>query len=148
MAGNHEAPTDRKPREQRARAGEAQFIAAMASGMSVKQAASEAGVAERTAYRWVTLPEVGKQIEQARAQFIGQAVGLLSSSSRLAAARLGKLAADANPTVALGACRTILASVIPLREHAVDEQRIAELEAKLADCLAALDSVKPNTPPR
>src|SRR5215212_7972824 len=98
------------------RKGDGALIAALAGGVSVRDAATRAGVSESTAYRRLEDPGFTRHVAEARAEMIARAVGTLADASTAAAATLRKLLDATNEHVRLGACRAILELGAKLRE--------------------------------
>jgi hypothetical protein len=61
------------------------FVAALATGLSVKAAAEATGLAERTAYRRWAQPEVRREVAALRAVVLQEAIGRLTAGSIRAA---------------------------------------------------------------
>lgn len=109
------------------------LIAALASGATVRDAAITARVGETTVYRRLREPEFRKQIGDARAELVAQAVARLAAASTDAVTTLTELlGSNAPPAVRLGAARSILELGLKLREHQELADRVAALEAQLA----------------
>jgi hypothetical protein len=102
----------------------------IAGGMSVRNAAIAAGISERTAFYWLKKPEMRQRIEKLREQLTDEALGMLTSAQTAATGKLLALVGDANSSVALGACRTILDYRLKLRAQ---EKLAAELESVKAE---------------
>lgn len=111
------------------------LVAGLAKGLSVEEAAAEAGVSARTAFRWMAAdPAIRTEVITLQREAMARALGVLSASSRAAATTLASLSeAAASESVRLAAARTILEVGPRLRESIDLEQRLAELESALAD---------------
>lgn len=105
------------------------LVATLAAGSTVQEAAKQAGVSQRTAYRRLSDPRFRRRVAEARADMLACAVGALAEASTEAAATLRRLLEADSETVRLGACRAILELGVRLRESEQLEQRIATLEA-------------------
>ena len=105
------------------------LVAALAAGSTIRDAATAAGVGERTVRRRLKDPSFRAQVDAARHTAIDLAVARLSDSAGFAATALRQLAESAQAeTVRLGACRTILELGLKWREHGDLTERIAALE--------------------
>lgn len=108
---------------------DAVLVAALAAGMTQRDAAKEGGVAERTVARRMSDPTFRQQVVDARAEMLTRAIGTLADASTAATQALRALLDAAEPpSVRLGAARAILELGVKLREHLELEARIAELE--------------------
>lgn len=102
----------------------------LASGRSIKDAATEIGCGSRTAYRHASRPAVKARVAELRGEITRQAVGTLTVAASQAAVTLTEmLDADFEPSVRLAAAKAILASVGPLSELGELRQRLSELES-------------------
>ena len=109
--------------------GEAVFVAALAGGRSVRDAARQADISERTAYRRLADPAFRRAVQDARSRIVAEATGRLAALSTAAAEALGRLLRAKSENVRLSAARAVLELQGRLRETEELEQRIAELEA-------------------
>ncbi len=107
------------------------LVAALAGGATVQDAASSAGIAARTAYRRLKEPEFRRQVDEARAALIGQAIARLSAASTDAVSTLKDLLTAESETVRLGAAKAILDLGLRLRGHEDLAERVAALEGQL-----------------
>ena len=104
---------------------------ALATGMSVPQAAKKAGIGVNTAYVRLRDPDFRAEVERARDALLSQAVNKLVSASCDAVDALTENLSDENPAVRNKAAATILANMIQgvglteivKRLEAVEEQR-------------------------
>jgi hypothetical protein len=104
----------------------------LASGRTIVDAARANNVCIRTVAHWLKHdPAFVRQVDQLRADMISRAAGRIANDMTSAAKTLRKLLRDPDSRVRLGAARAVLENGVKLRESAVLEQRIAELE-KLA----------------
>lgn len=111
--------------------GEGVLIAALAGGATVKDAAKQAGVSERTARRRLTSADFRRQVDDARSEIVGRSVAILARLSTEAAETLGELLGAESESVKLGACRSILELGVKLRETEDLARRLAAIEAQL-----------------
>src|SRR5262245_55721740 len=114
-------------------AGDEVFLTAVLAGHTVAQAARLAHISERSGYRRVREPGFRARLAQLRSDMLAQAAGKLAGVMLKAAQRLEKLLDSGNEPVALGACRVVIEQATKMHEMQVLEQRLAELEARLAD---------------
>ena len=108
--------------------GDVALVAGLAGGASVQEAARQARLSERTAYRRLEDPEFCHQVAEARRALIVRAVGTLARVASAAAVTLAQLLKAESESVRLGACRAILELAVRLRESEELEARIAALE--------------------
>jgi hypothetical protein len=102
---------------------------ALASGKAMIDAAREAGMSERSAYRVAAEAEFKARVEGLRRSMVDAAVGKLAGAATEATETLrGLLAPNAPPTVRLGAARAILEKLIDVQTHTELTARIGELE--------------------
>lgn len=104
----------------------------MAAGRSVKAAAEESGVGERTIHTWLKDSEFKTLVDEMRARILSEAVGKLASSTDKAVQTLLNLLDDTNSTVRLRAAMGVIDSLLKVREHVELEPRITRLE-RIAD---------------
>lgn len=108
------------------------LIAAMAAGATFEGAAAQAGVSARTVSRRMEQPAFKAKVDEARADLITRAVGVLADSSSEAAQTLRALLASDRPTVRLSAARAILEMAVKVREHAELAERMTAVEQAIA----------------
>ena len=106
---------------------------AIAKGHSVADAAAEAGIGRRTAFRWLADPTFKARIQVLRGEMVAQALGRLADGMNEAADGLRALCKAESESVRLGACRTMLELSLKLRECLETEDRLAALEARLSE---------------
>ena len=112
--------------------GDSPLVAALAGGATVRDAARQAGVSERTVYRRLDDPEFSRGVTEARAELVTRAVAMLAEAGTEAVRTLRALLADGTPpAVRLGAARAVLELGTKLRESEELEQRLATLEGQL-----------------
>jgi hypothetical protein len=110
------------------------FVDAVASGHSLKDGATAAGIGYRTAKRWHKRPEIVAAIRLRVSENLAQARAVLASGASRAARSLvdmsdGARVADA-PTVS--AARAVVEAASRLVEVEEMERRLSELEARLS----------------
>jgi hypothetical protein len=103
---------------------------ALATGLSVRDAAARASVSERTAYRWLADPGFRQRLVEVRAEFRERVLGQLTDASIEAVSNLRSIQADsAAPFPArVAASRAILENAQRLAEAVDLETRVAALE--------------------
>lgn len=107
------------------------LVLALAAGATMADAAEQAGVSERTAFRRMQDALFRQQVVITRTRFYEQAVGLLADSLTDAVRTLRALLEADSESTRLGAARTILDAGPRLRESEELAERIAALEAHL-----------------
>lgn len=114
------------------------LISALASGKTRLDAATLAGVSDRTAYRRLTDTAFRQRVTQARAEVAGQIAGRLVTVGVSAVEYLVDLAENArSEAVRLGAARAALELALRWRQADDLERRIARLEGLLDDGVSA-----------
>jgi hypothetical protein len=103
----------------------------LASGRTRKVAAATAQVSERQLYRWQHDPQFRRLIAHFRSRVIDQTLGILARHGTFAANKLGRLAREESPQVALNACSAILSRQIQLGQYAELSERLAAVENQL-----------------
>ncbi len=111
--------------------GEPAFTRALAGGATIRQAAEQAGIAERTAYRRLASPAFRRNVQRARAELFERASGVLTNATGEASATIWRLVRSTDPHVALAAARTTLQLAATVRDHCELAERITALEAKI-----------------
>ena len=113
------------------------LVAALAAGLSVREAAVAAGMAERTAYRRLADPGFKAAVSAARGAMLDRAVGKLAETSTHAADCLAALLTSDDDRVRLAAARSILELGPKLREATELADRVAAAETALRDIRTA-----------
>jgi hypothetical protein len=108
------------------------LIAELAAGRTVAEAATAAGVSERTVYRRLSDEGFALRVRQARSQFLDNALGVLSATSTAAAGVLKELLTHADANVKHRAAAEILKTAVKFREVLEVEERLRAIEQKLA----------------
>jgi hypothetical protein len=109
-----------------------QLLMALACGVTLENAARQAGISPRTAYRRLAEPSFRQRLQALRGDMVSRTAGTLTAAASEAVRTLLELLK--NPTssaVRLGAARAVLEIGMKLRELADLEQRLAELEQRL-----------------
>ena len=105
------------------------LAAELAAGKTVRDAATAAGVAERTAHRRLTDAEFKARVTGLRASMVSAAAGRLADGMGEAATVLRALLTDAGPDVRHRAAVKVIELGVKLGELTDLERRVAELEA-------------------
>lgn len=82
----------------------------------------------RTVARRVEDPAFKRAVSEERGRIVDRATGLAADGLAAAVTRLTELINSPNGPVALGACKTLIATVVSLREAGEIERRLLELE--------------------
>jgi hypothetical protein len=106
---------------------------ALASGQTVTEAAVSADLSRRTATRRVADPAFRRRVAELRAGMVARALGKMADGMTAAADTLRALLDAEGESVRLGAARSILELGNKLRESVELEQRLADLEQRLAE---------------
>jgi hypothetical protein len=108
------------------------FVAAIAGGATVVDAARAAGFSERTASRRLADREVQRRIARARDDLVAAAVNLLGASAADAVRTLHRLCEPGYPpSVQARAAADLLSLALRYREQFDTEQRIETIEDRL-----------------
>lgn len=104
------------------------------AGGTVAQAAASAGVTETTIYNWKTEDAFKQALQDANSRILSDTVTALTVASVRAVEILIEVAEDteAPPGTRVSAARAILDSTIKVRELYDLEQRIADIESRVA----------------
>jgi hypothetical protein len=120
------------------------FALGLASGLSVEQAAEQAGIPLRTAYRRVQEPAVRGMIAEARAVLIRGVAGKLAGHGQAAVEALAVLLADESARVRLSAATALLGHLFRSAEVADLAEQVQELRRDVE----ALRAEHPKAPGR
>ncbi len=105
----------------------------LAAGWTVKGAAAEVGISATQAHSYKHKPGFDKLVLKFRAELFAESLGQLAGRLSRAVDTLDKLLDDDKPpAVRLGAARGILADAATIRQSVELEQRLAEVEGRLA----------------
>lgn len=116
------------PRRGRKRADEA-FLAAIACGASIDNAAAKAGFSKRTGFRRLQDPDFRKRLAELKADTVRRGAAMLTAATLEAIKTLLDLQSPSAPAATrLGAARTIIELGVRLRESNDIEERLAALE--------------------
>ncbi len=117
---------------QRAQRGDDLLLAALAAGHSVEEAAKQASVSRRTAYRRLSDPAFQRRLAGARDELVTEALGELVASAGAAVATLRGLLDARDDRIKLGAARTLLDQLLRIRETVALAERVSALERRQA----------------
>jgi hypothetical protein len=106
------------------------LVLALASGLSVRDAAKQTKVSERTIYRRLQDPAFRTAVSQARGAMLQQAIGLLSATACEAVTTLKGALQDESSHVRIRAARSILELGTKLRDLIEFEERLGNLETR------------------
>ena len=120
---------ERQPVAGRGRSQAAHAAAlALAAGKTVEQAARDAGVSDRTIYRWQKRPRFRAMVAAARGRLVDAAAGVLSARMSDGAAELARLLRSRDPNVRLRAAVKLIELGLRAHEYADLEGRVRQLE--------------------
>ena len=68
------------------------LVLALARGLTVRQAAREAGIGERTSHRWLADPDFRRLVSAVRGELMERAAGKLSDAATQAVERIAETA--------------------------------------------------------
>jgi hypothetical protein len=127
--------------------GETQFLLGLAAGWTVKKAAAEAGIGQRTAFRYLKVPAFRQKLRQLQCAATDQAVQRLASTATTAADTLGELLGSKDERVRLAAARYIAEFGRKVweseRQAMTDSAMKAETQAAMATLGEAVRKVIP-----
>ncbi len=109
------------------------LAAELAAGKTVRDAATAAGVAERTAHRRLTDPAFKARVSEVRGGMVTTAAGRLADGMAAAADVLRALLTDADPHVRHKASVKLIELSVRVRDQVEIEDRLARLEATMAE---------------
>jgi hypothetical protein len=109
------------------------LLRALACGATVESAARQAGVSESTAYRRLNDPEFNRKLQALRVDMIQRTSGALTAAGmECVKTIISLLGPGTPPATRLGAARTGIELGMKVREQNDLEQRLAELEERMA----------------
>jgi hypothetical protein len=110
------------------------LLMAIACGATLENAAATVGVSKATAFRRSQEPEFQQELRKVKAEIVGRTTSMLTASAGEAVKTLLALLKDSTPgSTRLGAARAVLELGVKLRESTELEERLAVLEARLAE---------------
>src|SRR5262245_31788708 len=108
------------------------LVLALATGVSVPDAAGRAGVSTRTAYRRLEDPGFRRRVDQARSDLVNAAIGRLSAIGAESVAEVERLVRESkSEAVRLGAVRTVLEYLFRGNEQYTLARQVDELRRQL-----------------
>ena len=113
------------------------LAARLAAGLTVRDAAAELGVSEKTAHRRLADPAFRQRITELRREMTARAIGQLADGMTHAVDELRRLASSANEGIRLRACIALLEHGLKAAALADLEDRIRSIESRLAHANAA-----------
>jgi hypothetical protein len=128
------------------REAEQALLQALACGATVEQAARKAGIGERTAYRRLGSRAFRGRLREARLEIVQRTAGLLTGAGLSAVKVLIDLQQDVavSAGVRRRAARDVLDTAVKLRDSALAEERLAAVETRLEEMLAAVAEPRAN----
>ena len=115
------------------RSADDKLLLALACGATVESAARQAGVSESTAYRRLKDAEFCRKLQSLRADMIQRTSGALTAAGMECVKTLISLLSPGTPPATrLGAARAGIELGMKVREQNDLEQRLAELEERMA----------------
>jgi hypothetical protein len=109
-------------------AGDKELVRALAAGATLREAAEQAGVEERTAQGRLADADFRRAVSQARGRLFDSALGRLAGLASRATGVLARLMESDQPSVARRAAKAVLVLGPRLRESTEFEERISRLE--------------------
>lgn len=106
-----------------AQRGDALLVVALAAGSSVRDAATQAGVSERTAWRRLSDEQFRRAVAEARAQVIETGIGHLADLTTKAVDTLAAVMDCDDPRARLAAAQAVLKLSLPLETRFNDEAK-------------------------
>ncbi len=107
----------------------AMFVAELAAGRTVSEAAAKAGISRRTAARWHREPDVVAELDRMRRSTLSHARERLLDLVDQAVGALSRVMADTeSPAATVAAARTVLAHVLRFDERTELEERLRLVE--------------------
>ncbi|MFC8274924.1 hypothetical protein ACFUJR_20775 [Streptomyces sp. NPDC057271] len=108
-------------------------ITLLAGGMSSNDVGTTIGVSGRTVRRWRQEPDFKAEVESARRELLAESIGAVTSALRRSIATLEDLMGNESAAIRVKAAGDVLRMLPALGTHAELEERLAALEARLAD---------------
>src|SRR5262249_35865384 len=112
---------------------EGMLLLALAGGATVRQAAEQACLSERTVHRRLAGADFQQRVAALRGQMVERALGKLADGMAEAADTLRRLLQAESPSVRLGAARSLRELGVKRRESGELEARLRDLESLLAE---------------
>ena len=117
------------------------FIQALLTSKSAREAAHKCGIGEKTAYRWLRLPQVQAALAEAEGQILANTMRQLLSMQGAAVDALQALLTNSSlpPAERLRVVQAVLDNALRLRNATTIDQRLAELERRVAGAAGQSD---------
>jgi hypothetical protein len=107
-------------------------LMALACGVTVENAARQAGISPSTAYRRLADPAFRQRLQQLRGDMVSRTAGTLTAAASEAVRTLLELLkSTASAAVRLSAARAVLEMGMKVREAADIEERLSALEGQV-----------------
>ncbi len=111
-----------------------QLLMALACGVTVENAARQAGISPATAYRRLAEPAFQQRLQQLRGDMVSRTAGTLTAAASEAVRTLLELLkSTVSAAVRLGAARAVLEMGMKVREAADLQERLTALEKAVAE---------------
>lgn len=123
------------------------LAAQLAAGATIKDAAAQVGIGEKTAHRRLADPTFRQRIAELRREMTNQAVGRLADAMAEAAGELRRLTGSPNEGIRLRACVALLDQGLKAVALADLDDRIRCIEERLTDARRIEDSTGENRNP-
>jgi hypothetical protein len=104
----------------------------IAAGKSIKSAAADTEIGERTAHDWLADPRYRTFVAEIRGRMFDEAVGSLADATNEAVGALRSLLNDGNSNIRLKAATAIIDNALKLRAHVELDRRVLALEQDTA----------------
>jgi hypothetical protein len=115
---------------------------ALAAGKTFDEAATAAGVTERTIHNWSTDEEFRDRVSELRREMVGRACGELAEAMGAAAKKLRELVGSTEERIALRAASAVIRHSLQVTELVELQERVEKLE----HALARIDQHKSDNP--
>ena len=115
------------------------LIVALLAHDSISAAARAINIGEKTAHRWLALPEFQREYRAARRQLVEQSLAALQSATVEAVECLRRNLTCEKPNVEVSAAVAIIGQAIKAVELVDLEERLSELESRTAATSKAND---------
>ncbi|WP_322506770.1 hypothetical protein [Anaerolinea sp.] len=111
------------------------FVQALLVSRSARDAARRCAIGEKTAYRWLRLPQVQSALGEAEEQILAEGMRRLLGLQSAALDELETLLTQQGltPGERLRAAQIVFDMLLKMRAIIVDERRLAELEAQVVE---------------
>lgn len=107
------------------------LAAALAAGQTLRDAATAAGVSERTAARRAADPAFQRRVEALRAELVSAALGRLAALLSDATDALKRAVSCGKVATEVKAATAIFQQLLKVRDQTIPEERLAAIEEQL-----------------